>query len=79
MSADIHLAHMLRFEISEATEERLSSLIRRHPDFAGALLESPTCLIYEVLERILLAGIRQFEHAQPSAAQHEPPPSSRHA
>ena len=70
---------MLRFEISEATEERLSSLIQWHPELAGAQMESPTCLIYEVLERILLAGIRQFEQAQPSATQHDPPPSSPRA
>jgi hypothetical protein len=64
MDDEIELTNLIRFAISDETDDRLVRLLRDHPDVAAALGDTPTAPIDRVLEWIFVTGLAQFERGQ---------------
>lgn len=64
MDKGIELTNLIRFAISDETDERLLRLLQENPEISTALGESAAPPLDRVLEWIFVTGLAQFERGQ---------------
>ena len=59
----MEVTNLIRFEISDETDDRLIRLLRDNPDFADVTGNAEAAPLDRILEHILATGIAHFERA----------------